>query len=95
MRRADRELALAVALVAAFSLFRGLLLQSLSAKWGRVAAVVLSSVLFAVFHRITAPPFLLLKFLFGAVSAVSVVLTRSLIPTAIAHAAMWAIFGDT
>lgn len=76
------------------SLFRGFLLQSLSAKWGLVAAIVLSSVLFAVFHRLTSPPFLLLKFLFGAVSAVSVVLTRSLIPTAIAHAALWAIFGD-
>lgn len=77
------------------SLFRGLLFQSLSAKWGLLAAILLSSVLFAVFHRLTALPFLLLKFLFGVVSAVSVTLCRSLVPTAIAHAALWAIFGDT
>lgn len=76
------------------SLFRGFVLPAFSSRWGVLAGVLASSVLFAVYHRITSPPFLLIKFLFGAISAVSALLCRSLVPTAIAHAGMWTIFGD-
>jgi membrane protease YdiL (CAAX protease family) len=76
------------------SLFRGFVLPTMAASWGLLAAVLVSSVLFAVYHRLTAPPFLLIKLSFGIVSCASVLLCRSLVPTTIAHAALWTIFGD-
>lgn len=76
------------------SLFRGFVLPAFSAKWGVLAAVLGSSLLFAVSHRTLAPTFLLVKLIFGVVSAAFVLRCRSLVPTAIAHAALWTIFGD-
>jgi membrane protease YdiL (CAAX protease family) len=76
------------------SLFRGFVLPTLQVSWGTLAAVLISGLLFAVYHRVMAPPFLLIKLIFGVVSAGSVLLFRSLVPTAIAHAALWTIFGD-
>lgn len=76
------------------TLFRGDLLRTLRARIGVVAAVILSSVVFALFHRTTDVLPLTMKLLFGLVFALTMVRTGSLWPSAIAHTLMWAIVAD-
>lgn len=86
------------------TLFRGDLLGALAARVGTAWAVALSSVVFGLYHLgwsdVTAGVGgvlslnILLKVVMGIVFAVSAVRTRSLVPSAIAHALLWAVMGD-
>lgn len=77
------------------TLFRGLLLPALARKTGTIAAVVLSSVVFGLYHRLVFPlPILFMKVLLGSFLAVFTVASRSLLPAWIAHSLLWAIAGD-
>jgi membrane protease YdiL (CAAX protease family) len=87
------------------TLFRGDLLRALTVRVGVPVAIVLSSVVFALFH-LHMDSFangwsgvfsfgILLKAAMGLVFAVAATRTRSLLPSAIAHAALWGIMGDS
>jgi membrane protease YdiL (CAAX protease family) len=76
------------------TLFRGDLLGRLSSKWGMVAGIVISSVLFALFHRTLAPTPLAMKFVIGVLFSVSTIKSQSLVPSAIAHWLLWVIVGN-
>jgi membrane protease YdiL (CAAX protease family) len=76
------------------SLFRGDLLRSLSRRVRDPAAMVISSAAFAAYHRTLAPVPLLMKFAMGMIWALSATRTRSLLPSALSHALLWAIVAD-
>jgi membrane protease YdiL (CAAX protease family) len=76
------------------SLFRGDLFRGIDARFGTIAAVILSSVAFALFHRTLSPIPLAMKFAMGIVFALGVARTRSLIPSGLAHAVVWAIMAN-
>jgi membrane protease YdiL (CAAX protease family) len=76
------------------TLFRGDLLGKLSLRASRVASVVLSSMLFALYHRSLAPVPLGMKFVLGSIFAVFTLRTRSLIPSAMGHWLLWIIVAD-
>jgi len=76
------------------TLFRGDLLGALEKRWGKVAGVLLSSVVFALYHRTLTPVPLAMKFVTGALYAVATVRARSLVPAAIGHWLLWAIVAD-
>jgi membrane protease YdiL (CAAX protease family) len=76
------------------SLFRGDLQLSLEPKVGKYSAVLLSSLAFALFHRTLAPVPLAMKFATGLLFGVAASRTRSLVPSALAHALMWAILAN-
>jgi membrane protease YdiL (CAAX protease family) len=76
------------------TLFRGDLLASLRRRMGTNAAIVVSSAVFAIFHRTLEPVPLVMKFLMGALFAIATTRTRSLVPAALAHALLWAIVAD-
>jgi membrane protease YdiL (CAAX protease family) len=77
------------------TLFRGLLLPSLAQKLGTVAALVLSSVIFGLYHRSLFPvPLLLMKMVLGTLLGVFALASRSLVPSWIGHSLLWAIAGD-
>jgi membrane protease YdiL (CAAX protease family) len=76
------------------SLFRGDLLRTLEPRLGSAGAVVASSAVFAAYHRTIAPVPLFMKFIMGLVFAASASRTRSLVPSAIAHALVWAVLCD-
>jgi membrane protease YdiL (CAAX protease family) len=76
------------------SLFRGDRLRSLEPRLGAAGAVIASSVAFAAYHRTLVPFPLLMKFVMGLVFAASASRTRSLVPSAIAHALLWAVLCD-
>lgn len=76
------------------TLFRGDLQGALGRRMGALPAVLLSSAVFALYHRTLAPVPLAMKFLTGLVFALGVVRTRSLVPSALAHALVWAIVCD-
>jgi membrane protease YdiL (CAAX protease family) len=85
------------------TLFRGDLLSVLRARAGTAAAVVLSGVIFGFYHLgwndVRAglggilSPGILLKMVMGGVFAVVTVRSRSLVPSAIAHASLWGVMG--
>jgi membrane protease YdiL (CAAX protease family) len=87
------------------TLFRGDLLRALSSRMHAGAAVVLSSVVFALYHfhfsdiagsiRDIFSLGIVFKLVPGLAFALSTVRLRSLLPGAIAHALLWAIMGDT
>jgi membrane protease YdiL (CAAX protease family) len=77
------------------SLFRGDLLHSLTPKLGTMAAMIVSSGIFALHHRTLAPIPLAMKFVMGFLFALSTVRTRSLVPSAVSHALLWAIMCNT
>jgi membrane protease YdiL (CAAX protease family) len=76
------------------TLFRGDLLESLRRRMGTNAAIVVSSAVFAIFHRTLEPVPLVMKFLMGVLFAIATTRTRSLVPAALAHALLWAIVAD-
>jgi membrane protease YdiL (CAAX protease family) len=76
------------------SLFRGDLLRSLAARTGPWVAMLVSSAVFALYHRTLAPLPLFLKFAMGMVWAASASRTHSLVPSALSHALLWAIIAD-
>jgi membrane protease YdiL (CAAX protease family) len=77
------------------TLFRGLLLSALTRKLGALAALVLSSVIFGLYHRSFVPvPLLLMKMALGAMFGVFTIASRSLVPAWIGHWLLWAIAGD-
>jgi membrane protease YdiL (CAAX protease family) len=77
------------------TLFRGLLLSSLRRWMGALAAVVLSSVVFGLYHRAFVPvPLLLMKMVLGTLLGVFTLTSRSLVPSWIGHSLLWAIAGD-
>lgn len=77
------------------TLFRGLLLPALARKSGAIVAVVLSSAVFALYHRSLFPlPLLLMKAILGAFFAVSTLASRSLVPAWLGHSLLWAIAAD-
>ena len=76
------------------TLFRGDLLGRLSTRWGAVAAIVISSALFAIFHGTLAPLPLGMKFVFGVLWSVLAIKTKSLVPGAIAHWLLWVVVGN-
>lgn len=77
------------------SLFRGDLLPALTARVGAPAAVVVSAAMFALFHRSLDPLPLGMKFGFGLLFGWSAARTGSLLPSALSHAGMWTILGDS
>jgi membrane protease YdiL (CAAX protease family) len=76
------------------TLFRGDLLRAVESRFGGAAAVVASSAVFAVYHRTLEPVPLAMKFLMGLLFAASALRTRSLLPSTLAHALLWAIVCD-
>jgi membrane protease YdiL (CAAX protease family) len=86
------------------TLFRGDLLSALEMRIGAAPALLVSSAIFALYHlhlddialgyRALLSVGFLLKFVLGAVFALSAIRTRSLLPSAIAHALLWAIMCD-
>lgn len=76
------------------TLFRGDLLGKLAQRSSVVVAVLLSSSLFALFHRTLAPVPLGMKLVLGVIFAVFTLRTRSLVPSAIGHWLLWVIVGD-
>jgi membrane protease YdiL (CAAX protease family) len=77
------------------TLFRGLLLPAIAQRAGVFAAIVLSSVVFGLYHRSLFPvPLLLMKMALGGYFAVFTVASRSLVPAWIGHSLLWAIAGD-
>lgn len=76
------------------TLFRGDLLGKLAQRTGAVVGVLLSSMLFALFHRTLAPVPLAMKLVLGVIFAVFTLRTRSLIPSALGHWLLWVIVGD-
>jgi membrane protease YdiL (CAAX protease family) len=73
------------------SLFRGDLIRSLARRMSTTAAVIVSSAVFALYHRTLDPVPLLMKFAMGVLFALSATRTRSLVPSALSHALVWAI----
>lgn len=64
--------------------FRGLLLQDLMGRWGKIAAVLITAALTALFH--TLEPFKLIHaFIMGVIFASMVVWTRSVYTSLILH----------
>lgn len=76
------------------SLFRGDLGHSLARGVSPIVAMVISSAVFALFHRTLAPVPLAMKFLMGLMFALSTHRTGSLVPGALAHALVWAIVAN-
>jgi membrane protease YdiL (CAAX protease family) len=76
------------------TLFRGDLLLSIERRFGTTAAVLGSSAVFALYHRTLDPVPLVMKMLLGLLFAASAVRTRSLLPSTLAHALLWAIVCD-
>ncbi len=76
------------------TLFRGALLQSLQMRLGAAAAVLVSSVVFALYHLDLTPIPLVCKAMCGAIAAIATLRTDSLVPAATAHTLTWAIFAD-
>jgi membrane protease YdiL (CAAX protease family) len=76
------------------TLFRGDLLGKLQLRFGVVASVVLSSILFASFHRTLVPVPLAMKFVLGVSFAVFTLGSRSLVPSALGHWLLWVIVGN-
>jgi membrane protease YdiL (CAAX protease family) len=76
------------------TLFRGDLRLAIERRFGAVSAIVVSSVVFALFHRTLAPAPLVMKFLTGVVLALAATRMRSLLPSAMAHALMWSIVAN-
>jgi membrane protease YdiL (CAAX protease family) len=76
------------------TLFRGDLLKALTARMGTTAGIVVSSIVFAFFHRTLEPVPLVMKFFMGVMFAVSAAKTGSLVPGALAHWLLWAIVAD-
>jgi membrane protease YdiL (CAAX protease family) len=77
------------------TLFRGLLLSSLARRMGALAAVVLTSVVFGLYHRTLFPvPLLLMKMALGTLLAVFTMRSGSLVPAWLGHWSLWAIAGD-
>jgi len=74
--------------------FRGDLLGRISERAGVVAGVVLSSAVFALYHRTLAPVPLVMKGVFGLIFAVFTLRTRSLVPSVLGHWWLWVIVGD-
>jgi len=64
--------------------FRGLLLQDLMGRWGKIAAILITAALTALFH--TLEPFKLMHaFIMGVIFASLVIWTRSLYTSLILH----------
>jgi membrane protease YdiL (CAAX protease family) len=77
------------------TVFRGLLLSSLVERLGSVAAVVLTSVVFGLYHRAVFPvPLLLMKMALGLLLGAFTLASRSLVPSWMAHSLLWAVAGD-
>jgi membrane protease YdiL (CAAX protease family) len=76
------------------TLFRGDLLRSLQSRLGTSAAVLLSSAVFAIYHRTLEPVPLAMKFVMGLLFAAAAVRARSLVPSTLAHSLLWAIVCD-
>jgi membrane protease YdiL (CAAX protease family) len=77
------------------TVFRGLLLTSLAQRLGPATAVVLTSVVFGLYHRAVFPvPLLLLKMALGLLLGVFTLASRSLVPAWMAHSLLWAVAGD-
>lgn len=77
------------------TVFRGLLLSSLTTRLGPVAAVVLTSVVFGLYHRAVFPvPLLLMKMALGLLLGAFTLASRSLVPSWMAHSLLWAVAGD-
>jgi membrane protease YdiL (CAAX protease family) len=77
------------------TLFRGLLLSSLRRRMGASAAIVLTSVVFGLYHRALVPvPLLLMKMVLGTLLGVFTLTSRSLVPSWIGHSLLWAVAGD-
>jgi membrane protease YdiL (CAAX protease family) len=64
--------------------FRGLLLQDLTGRWGKIAAIVITAALTALFHTL-APFKLIHAFIMGIIFASLVVWTRSIYTSLILH----------
>jgi membrane protease YdiL (CAAX protease family) len=76
------------------TLFRGDLLLALRSRIGPLAAIVVSSIVFALYHRTLAPLPLFMRFAMGAVFAIGATTTGSLVAPALAHALVWAIVAN-
>ncbi len=76
------------------SLFRGDLMRALEQRIGVFGAIVVSSAVFSLHHRTLEPVPLVMKFLMGLIFALGMARTRSLLPSALAHALVWAIIAN-
>jgi membrane protease YdiL (CAAX protease family) len=77
------------------TVFGGLLLSSLTRRMGALAAIVVTSVVFGLYHRALVPvPLLLMKMALGLLLSVFTVASRSLVPAWIGHWLLWTIAGD-
>lgn len=76
------------------TLFRGDLLGRLVDRWGPALGVVVSSVIFALYHRTFATVPLSMKLVFGLIFAVTTLKSRSLVPSTIGHTLLWVIVGN-
>lgn len=76
------------------TLFRGDLSKAIEVRFGAIAAVVLSSAVFALHHRTLSPISLGMKFAMGAIWALSAIRMKTLVPSALSHALTWAIVAN-
>jgi len=77
------------------TVFRGLLQSSLVPKLGAAGAVLITSVIFGLYHRSLVPvPLLLMKMVLGTLLGAAALVSRSLVPSWMAHWLLWAIAGD-
>lgn len=64
---------------------RGILYRGLRRHWGVTPSVVFSALVFALMHCQPTPWLLFHKFIFGAVAALGVEKTKSIVPSIVAH----------
>ena len=77
------------------TLFRGLLQPALVPRLGAAGAILATSVIFGFYHRSLVPvPFLLMKMVLGTLLGTAALVSRSLVPSWLAHWLLWAIAGD-
>jgi membrane protease YdiL (CAAX protease family) len=76
------------------SLFRGDLIRTLTPRIGTIAAVIIAALIHAIWHRGLNPISLSMKVLVALLMGVVAVRTKSLVPSAIAHALSWAVLGS-
>ena len=93
-----RLVGLCIGMLAAFNeetLFRGYLQGGLLVRLGPLLGVIVTAVVFALYHGNLSPVALLGRFLLGLIFGVIALRQRSLFPSALAHALTWAVMGFT
>jgi membrane protease YdiL (CAAX protease family) len=92
----QRLLFVIIGIGAAFSeetIFRGWLQRALAERMGTWPGLLLCALIFAAMHLAFRPAALAVKLIFGVVLGALALRTRSLVPSAVAHAVAWSLLG--